>query len=108
VIVLLVSAVLITPLLSIVIFILAALLSGRSQTPATKAFADGIVVIVVLTVVCWVVGWMLGGPEVRNRKVLAISTAMRNCGICVPLLSTTFPALKCSRRFWRLAVSRFR
>ena len=73
-------------LLSIVIFIFAALLSARFKTPAIKALgADGMVAIVILTVVCWVVGWLLGGPEIRNRKVLAISTAMRNFGICVPV-----------------------
>ena len=79
-------------LLSIAIFIIAALLSGRFKNPAIKALgADGIIAIVVLTVVCWVVGWTLGGPEIRNRKVLAISTAMRNFGICVPLAVYYFP-----------------
>jgi BASS family bile acid:Na+ symporter len=79
-------------LLSIAIFIIAALLSGRFKNPAIKALGtDGIVAIVVLTVVCWVVGWTLGGPEIRNRKVLAISTAMRNFGICVPLAVYYFP-----------------
>ena len=79
-------------LLSILIFITAALLSGRFKTPAIKAIGtDGIVAIVLLTVVCWVVGWTLGGPEIRNRKVLAISTAMRNFGICVPLAAHYFP-----------------
>jgi bile acid:Na+ symporter, BASS family len=70
-------------MLSIAIFIVAALLSGRFKTPAMKAVgADGLVAIVVLTIVCWAVGWVLGGPEIRNRKVLAISTAMRNFAIC--------------------------
>jgi BASS family bile acid:Na+ symporter len=78
--------------LSIVIFIIAALLSGRIKTPAIKALgADGIVAIVILTIVCWVVGWVLGGPEIRNRKVLSISTAMRNFGICVPVAVYYFP-----------------
>ena len=36
-------------------------------------------------------GWFLGGPEIRYRKVLAISTAMRNFGICVPLAVYYFP-----------------
>jgi BASS family bile acid:Na+ symporter len=67
-------------------------LSGRFKTPAIKALStDGIVAIIALTLVCWVVGWMLGGPEIRNRKVLAISTAMRNFGICVPLAVYYFP-----------------
>lgn len=79
-------------LLSIVIFIAAALLSGRFKTPAIKALdANGIAAIVLLTVLCWAVGWILGGPEIRYRKVLAISTAMRNFGICVPVALYYFP-----------------
>jgi predicted Na+-dependent transporter len=78
--------------LSIVIFIITALMTGRFKTPAIKALgADGIVAIVVLTIICWIVGWVLGGPEIKNRKVLAISTAMRNFGICVPLADHYFP-----------------
>jgi BASS family bile acid:Na+ symporter len=79
-------------LLSIVIFIIAALMSGRFKAPAIKALgADGIAAIILLTVVCWVVGWVLAGPEIRNRKVLAISTAMRNFGVCFPIAVHYFP-----------------
>jgi|SRR5262245_5716910 len=79
-------------LLSIVIFIVTAMMSGRFKNPAIRALgADGIMAIVVLTLVCWAVGWFLGGPEIRNRKVLAISTAMRNFGICLPLAVHYFP-----------------
>ncbi|HTN71674.1 MAG TPA: bile acid:sodium symporter [Methylomirabilota bacterium] len=79
-------------LLSIVIFIIAALASSKYKRPAIETLGvDGIVAIVVLTIVSWVVGWLLGGPEIRNRKVLAISTAMRNFGVCFPLAATYFP-----------------
>lgn len=78
-------------LFSIALFIMAALLSGRFKTPALKVIgADDIVATVVLTVACWAVGWVLGGPEIKNRKVLAISTAMRNFGVCVPLANHYF------------------
>lgn len=78
-------------LFSIAVFITAALVSGRFKTPALEVIGtDGIVTIAVLTVVCWAVGWILGGPEIKNRKVLAISTAMRNFGVCVPLANHYF------------------
>jgi len=79
-------------LLSIVIFTITALMTGRFKTHAIKALGtDGTTAIIVLTVVCWIVGWVMGGPEIRNRKVLAISTAMRNFGVCVPIAIHYFP-----------------
>jgi len=79
-------------LMSILIFIITAAMTGRFKTPAIKALgSDGIVVIIVLTIVCWIVGWLMGGPEIRNRKVLAISTAMRNFGVCIPIALHYFP-----------------
>ena len=42
-------------------------------------------------IVSWIVGWLMGGPEIKNRKVLAISTAMRNVGVCFPLAVNYFP-----------------
>jgi BASS family bile acid:Na+ symporter len=50
----------------------------------------GIGAIVVLIVASWVVGWLLGGPDVRNRKVLAISSSMRNVGVCLPIATNYF------------------
>ena len=35
-----------------------------------------------MTLVCWIVGWLLGGPKLESQ---AISTATRNVGICMPL-----------------------
>jgi len=79
-------------LLSIVIFIIVAATSSQHKSPAIKSLgANGIVAIVVLTLSSWIVGWLLGGPEVRNRKVLAISTSMRNVGVCLPIAINYFP-----------------
>jgi BASS family bile acid:Na+ symporter len=47
--------------------------------------------IVSLVLVSWAVGWLLGGPEVRNRKVFAISTSMRNVGVGLPIAASYFP-----------------
>jgi BASS family bile acid:Na+ symporter len=77
--------------LSIVIFIIAAVTAGRYKTPAVKLMgANGIEAIILLILGSWVVGWLLGGPEIRNRKVLAISSSMRNVGVCLPIASNYF------------------
>jgi BASS family bile acid:Na+ symporter len=77
--------------LSIVIFIIAAVAAGRYRTPAVKLMGtNGIAAIVLLTLAAWIVGWLLGGPEIRNRKVLAISSSMRNVGVCFPIATNYF------------------
>ena len=77
--------------LSIVIFIIAALTADRYKSPAIKLVgANGIEAIVLLILCSWVVGWLMGGPEIRNRKVLAISSSMRNVGVCLPIASNYF------------------
>jgi predicted Na+-dependent transporter len=77
--------------LSIVIFIIAAVAAGRYRTPAVKLMGtNGIAAIVLLILAAWIVGWLLGGPEIRNRKVLAISSSMRNVGVCFPIATNYF------------------
>jgi len=77
--------------LSIVIFIIAAVMAGSYKSPAIKSMGtNGTVAIVLLVISAWIVGWLLGGPEVRNRKVLAISSSMRNVGVCLPIASDYF------------------
>jgi BASS family bile acid:Na+ symporter len=79
--------------LSIVIFIIAAVAAGRYKTPAIKLMGTtGIEAIVLLIICSWVVGWLMGGPEIRNRKVLAISSSIRNVGVCLPIASSYFAA----------------
>jgi predicted Na+-dependent transporter len=78
--------------LSILLFIVATLAAGKYKSPAIKAIsAREITAIVTLVLASWAVGWLLGGPEVRNRKVLAISTSMRNVGVCFPIAVSYFP-----------------
>jgi BASS family bile acid:Na+ symporter len=77
--------------LSIVIFIIAAVTAGRYKSPAIKLMGtNGIAAIVILILGAWAVGWLLGGPEIKNRKVFAISTSMRNVGVCLPIAANYF------------------
>jgi len=78
--------------LSIVLFILANVLINQYKPPTIKAISTGeVAAIVSLVLVSWAVGWLLGGPEVHNRKVFAISTSMRNVGVCLPVAASYFP-----------------
>jgi len=78
--------------LSIVLFIMGAVSAGKYKTPAIKVLGmEGIAVIVMLCIGSWIVGWLLGGPELRNRKVFAIATSMRNVGVCLPIVINYFP-----------------
>src|SRR5262245_52871636 len=78
--------------LSIVIFIIGAVSAGKYRTPAIKSMGvEGIMAIIALTFGSWVIGWLLGGPQIRNRKVLAISTSMRSVGVCFPIAVNYFP-----------------
>ena len=77
--------------LSIVVFAIAAVAAGRYKSAAIRLMGTyGIHAIVVLILASWIVGWLLGGPEIRNRKVLAISSSMRNVGVCLPIASNYF------------------
>lgn len=77
--------------LSIVLFIIATLTTGKYKMPAIKTLGiHGIVAMIALVLGSWAIGWLLGGPEIGNGKVLAISTSMRNVGICLPVAANYF------------------
>jgi BASS family bile acid:Na+ symporter len=79
-------------MLSIVLFIIATLTAGKYKMPTLKSIGlGGIVAIIALILCAWAVGWLLGGPEIRNRKVLAIGTSMRNVGVCYSIAAHYFP-----------------
>lgn len=74
--------------LSIVLYITLTVLTSSLKSLDIQALAwNGVAAIVVFIGMAWFIGWQLGGPELENRKVLAISTSMRNIAICF-LLTT--------------------
>ena len=78
--------------LSIVLFIIATITAGKYKMPTLKSIGlGGIVAIIALILCAWAVGWLLGGPEIRNRKVLAIGTSMRNVGVCYAIAAHYLP-----------------
>ena len=77
--------------LSIVVFAIAALAAGGYKSASIKLMGTyGVAAIISLIFVSWIVGWLSGGPEIENRKVLAISSSMRNVGVCLPIASNFF------------------
>lgn len=75
--------------LSIVLFITLTVVTSRFKILDTQALGwNGVAAIVVFIGMSWFIGWQLGGPELANRKVLAISTSMRNVAICL-LIATS-------------------
>lgn len=50
----------------------------------------------LLIFACWLIGWLLGGPGVGRRKVLAIDTSMRNAAICWLLVHRSFAEIDIS------------
>ncbi|NJL41081.1 MAG: Na+-dependent transporter [Leptolyngbyaceae cyanobacterium SM1_4_3] len=75
--------------LSIVLYIALTVLTSSLKGLDIQALAwNGLAAIVVFIGMAWFIGWQLGGPELTNRKVLAISTSMRNVAICL-LIATS-------------------
>lgn len=72
--------------LSIVLFVVLTLLTSKAKSQDVKLIGTGgILFIVLLVIISWVLGWLLGGTEMRNKVVMAISMSLRNVGICLPI-----------------------
>jgi BASS family bile acid:Na+ symporter len=78
---------------SILLFITVQILAGKIRKPAMGAIGmNGIAIIILLVIICWIIGWFLGGREFHNKTVMALSTSLRNVGVCMPLAIQEFPA----------------
>ncbi|MDX2271409.1 MAG: bile acid:sodium symporter [Cyanobacteriota bacterium] len=69
--------------LSIALFITLTVVTSRFKALDIQALGwNGLAAILVFIGMSWFVGWQMGGPELENRKVLAITSSMRNVAIC--------------------------
>jgi BASS family bile acid:Na+ symporter len=56
----------------------------------TEIRPRGFVGMVVLLLVSWTAGWLLGGPTSQTRKALAVTTSLRNFGVGLVIVTSTF------------------
>ena len=76
--------------LSIVLFITLTVVTSKFKVLDTQALGwNGVAAIVVFIGISWFVGWQMGGPELENRKVLAITSSMRNVAICFLIVTSS-------------------
>ena len=52
---------------------------------------SGMAAMLILILTSMVFGWVLGGPDRNNRRVLATGTSMRNAAICLLIAQKSFP-----------------
>jgi BASS family bile acid:Na+ symporter len=50
----------------------------------------GFIGMIVLLVVSWTAGWLVGGPASDTRKALAVTTSLRNFGVGLVIATGTF------------------
>jgi BASS family bile acid:Na+ symporter len=46
--------------------------------------------MLALVIASWAAGWLLGGPGTDNRKVMALTTALRNVGVGLVIATGSF------------------
>jgi len=52
--------------------------------------SGGLMAMLMLSLLAMAVGWLLGGPEAEDRRVLGIGTTLRNVGLCALVATTSF------------------
>jgi BASS family bile acid:Na+ symporter len=73
-------------------FIAMIILTMAMKRQAVRAIGgSGMAAMIILIIVSMVIGWVLGGPDKNNRRVLATGTSMRNAAICLLIAQKRFP-----------------
>ena len=73
-------------------FVAVTILTLAVKSTATRRVgARGLIAMLLLALGSMAIGWILGGPKVENRRVLAIGTSMRNVALCLAIAFHNFP-----------------
>ena len=73
-------------------FIAMILLTMAMKKQAIRAIGgSGVAAMIILILASMLIGWVLGGPNKNNRRVLATGTSMRNAALCLLIAQKNFP-----------------
>ena len=78
--------------LSNVSFVASIVLTAAFKKHAMKEVGPSVIAaLLILIVGSMVIGWLLGGPDQGSRRVMAVSTSMRNAALCLLVAMRNLP-----------------
>jgi bile acid:Na+ symporter, BASS family len=78
-----------------VFFLAWVILVTAEQSRAIRQLGIATLAAMVLLIIgSMIIGWLLGGPQRENRRILATGTSMRNVALCAVIASESFPGTK--------------
>src|SRR6202161_929329 len=74
------------------LFGLEIIFTGTLKSAAMKKVGiNGLCAMVVLIIASMIIGWLLGGPDEGTRRVLTVSTSLRNVALALAIAARSFP-----------------
>lgn len=64
---------------------------GIRQLTLSSHTVDVIIIMLLFIVLTMLTGWLMGGPEKKDRQLFTIITSMRNVAICLAIVMETAP-----------------
>jgi len=78
-----------------VFFLAWVILVTAEQSRAVRQLGvPALAAMVSLIIGSMIIGWLLGGPQRENRRILATGTSMRNVALCAVIAIESFPGTK--------------
>jgi BASS family bile acid:Na+ symporter len=74
------------------LFALEIVFTGALKSAAMKKVGiNGLCAMLALIIASMICGWLLGGPDDGTRRVLTVSTSLRNVALCLAIAARSFP-----------------